>query len=218
MISGFSNGDMNSNFHGNCGFNYQGFCLPVMNHCLLRFKTLAQITGYVIIAGLLLSCENKIDLVPKSDLLSLPSLTVKEFSTQLTDSGKLQLIMTSPLMEQYKRTEKPYSEFKQGIKVVFYNGEKAPTGSVTSKYAKFTQPDNLWELKDSVVVVNENGDKLETEVLNWSQDKDLIYTDRFVKITNVDQVIHGFGFESDTHLNHRKIKKVQATIYLKDEE
>ena len=79
MISGLSNGDMNSNFHGNCGFNYQGFRLPVMKHCLLRFKTLALVTGFVIIAGLLLSCENKIDLIPKSDLLSLPSLTVKEF-------------------------------------------------------------------------------------------------------------------------------------------
>jgi hypothetical protein len=28
----------------------------------------------------------------------------------------------------------------------------------------------------------------------------------------------GTGFESDPHLNKRKIKKVSATIYLKDEE
>jgi hypothetical protein len=69
-----------------------------------------------------------------------------------------------------------------------------------------------------VIVINESGDKLETEVLNWSQEKDLIYTDRYVKITNEDQVIHGFGFESDSHLNNRKIKKVQATIYFNDEE
>jgi LPS export ABC transporter protein LptC len=104
------------------------------------------------------------------------------------------------------------------MKAVFYNGKKEPSGSVTAKYAKYTKATNLWELKDSVVVVNENNDKLETEVLNWNQDKDLIYTDRFVKITNPDQIIQGFGFESDSHLQNRRIKKVSATIYMKDEE
>ena len=96
--------------------------------------------------------------------------------------------------------------------------KKDPCGSVTSKYAKYTKTDNLWELRDSVVVINENNDKLETEVLFWNQEKDLIYTDRFVKITNEDQIIQGFGFESDSHLKKRRIKKVSATIYFNDEE
>jgi LPS export ABC transporter protein LptC len=167
---------------------------------------------------MVLSCENKIDLIPKSDLLTLPSLTVNDFETVFTDSGRLQLEMSSPLMEQYDNTGTPYSEFRSGIRVVFYDGKKEPVGSVSAKYAKFYKTNNTWELKDSVVVVNENKDKLETEVLNWNQEKDLIYTDRFVKITNEDQVIHGFGFESDSHLNNRKIKKVSATIYFNDEE
>jgi LPS export ABC transporter protein LptC len=126
--------------------------------------------------------------------------------------------MSSPLMEKYDNTDFPYSEFKSGIKANFYSGQKEPVGSVTSKYAKFTNSNNTWELKDSVVVINESGDKLETEVLNWDQEKDLIYTDRFVKITNEDQIIQGFGFESDSHLQNRKIKKVSAIIYFKDEE
>jgi hypothetical protein len=39
-----------------------------------------------------------------------------------------------------------------------------------------------------------------------------------VKITNRDQIMQGYGFESDTHLQHRKIKKVSAIIYLPDAE
>lgn len=172
----------------------------------------------MIIAVLILSCQNKIELIPKSDLLSFPSLTVKDFETVFSDSGLVQLIMTSPLMEQYDNNDSPYSEFTSGINVVFYNGQKEPVGSVTSKYGKFTNNDKLWELKDSVVVINESNDMLETEILFWNQDKDLIYTDRFVKITNENQIIQGFGFESDSHLNNRKIKKVRATIYFDDEE
>lgn len=164
------------------------------------------------------SCENKINFIPKSDILTLPSLTVRNFETFYTDSGKLQLTMSAPIMEQYNNNESPYYEFKSGIKVVFYNGQKLPAGTATSKYAKYTKADNLWELKDSVVVINEGKDKLETELLYWDQSKDLIYSDRFVKITNEDQIVMGTGFESDPKLTKRKIKKVSATIYLKEQE
>ena len=67
------------------------------------------------------------------------------------------------------------------------------------------------------MVINEKNDKLETEQLFWNQEKDLIYTDRFVKITNEDQITQGFGFESDTRLQEPENKKVSATMYLKDE-
>jgi LPS export ABC transporter protein LptC len=180
----------------------------------MKFRIPFMVTLVVIVTGIVLSCENKINLIPKSDLLSLPSVKVRDFKTIFTDSGRLQLVMTSPLMEQFDNTDSPYSEFRSGIKVFFHDGHKKPVASATAKYAKFNKSSNLWELKDSVVVVNENNDKLETEVLYWNQTKDLIYTDRFVKITNEDQIMQGYGFESDLHLQHRKIKKASAIIYI----
>jgi LPS export ABC transporter protein LptC len=126
--------------------------------------------------------------------------------------------MTAPILEQYDNVEVPFTEFNAGIKILFYDGNKDPIGSVTSKYARFTESKNLWELRDSVIVENENDEKLETELLFWNQQKDLIYTDRFVKISTKDQISRGTGFESDSRLNKRRIKKSSATIYLNDEE
>ena len=171
-----------------------------------------------VISLLILSCEKKKDKIPKSDISNLPSMTVRDDTTVYTDSGKIALIMTFPLMEQFDNTGEPYYEFREGMHVDVFDGENTPSGTVTSKYAKYTKSTNVWELKDSVVVINENNDKLETEVLFWDQSKDLIYSDRFVKFTNEDQIVMGTGFESDPHLRKRKIKKVSATIYLKDEE
>ena len=188
-----------------------------MKRSFLKFKK-ARLLVLLSISMLIFSCENKIDVIPKSDLLTLPTLTVKDFETVYTDSGRLQLVMSSPLMEEYDNKETPYYEFKSGIKVTFYDGKEIPTGYVTSKYAKYTKSNSLWELRDSVVVVNAGNDKLETEVLYWDETKNLIYSDRFVKITNEDQIVLGTGFESDPRLNKRKIKKVSATIYLKDQE
>jgi LPS export ABC transporter protein LptC len=163
------------------------------------------------------SCEKKIDKIKKTDILTLPSITVRNDTTVFDDSGKVQLIMIFPLMESFDKIEIPYSEFPEGITVHFYDGQKDPVGSVTSKYAKYLSKKNLWELRDSVVVINQTNDKLETEQLFWDQVKDNIYTDRFVKISNEDLTIIGTGFESDTHLNKRRIKNISGPIYLNNE-
>lgn len=181
-----------------------------------KFSIHSIIAVIIIISLIILSCENKIPVIPKSDILTLPSLTVRDFNTVLTDSGRIQLIMSSPLVEQYDKVDPKYSEFRSGINVVVYNGQKDPVAKITAKYAKCTD-NNLWELRDSVVVINEQNEKLETELLFWNQEKDFIYTDRFVKITSEDEVIQGIGFESDSHLYKRKILKVTADIYLSDE-
>jgi LPS export ABC transporter protein LptC len=163
------------------------------------------------------SCNKKIDKIKNTEILTLPSLTVRNDTTVFNDSGKVQLILAFPLMETFDHADIPYSEFPDGIKAVFYDGNKEPVGSVTANYAKYIDKKSLWELKDSVVVINQTNDKLETEQLFWDQQKDNIYTDRFVKMTNDDQTVIGTGFESDTHLKRRRIKNISGTIYLKNE-
>ena len=170
----------------------------------------------IIIALSVVSCEKKSITYDKIDILTLPSLTARDFTTTYTDSGNIQLVLTAPLMETYDRDDTPFSEFKRGLEVLFHDGHDVPVASVTAKYAKYVDDKKLWELKDSVVAVNEAGERLETELLYWDQKKELIYTDRFVKITNEDQIVQGFGFESDPRLTRRKIKNVSATIYVSD--
>ena len=179
---------------------------------------LSAVATIVAIAISLFSCEKKSGNYPTIDILTLPSLTAKNFKSVYTDSGLIQLELSAPLMESYDRSETPYTEFKSGIRVLFYDGHKEPVASVTAKYAKYTDSKNLWELQDSVIAINEAGEKLETELLYWDQKKNTIYTDRFVKITTEDQIIQGYGLESDPRLSTRKIKNLSAVIYLKNEQ
>jgi LPS export ABC transporter protein LptC len=164
------------------------------------------------------SCDKKIDTIRKSDIESLPTQTVKEFITTFTDSAAKQLVMSSPMMERYTNRKDPYWEFRFGIKVVFYDGKKDPVGMITSKYARYDENKKLWELKDSVNAVNEKNEIMETELLYWSQEKDLVYTDRFVRMTTEDQIVLGTGFESDPRLTDPHIRNVSATFYINDEQ
>lgn len=178
----------------------------------------SAITVLAAIALIIISCENGNITSEKIDILALPSHTGKDITTIYTDSGKIQLVLIAPLLESYEKAETPYTEFKSGIYVLFHDGQEEPVASVTAKYAKYTDNKNLWELQDSVVAINEEGEKLETELLFWDQKKSLIYTDRFVKITTEDQILQGYGLESDPRLSKRRIKKLSATIYINDEQ
>jgi LPS export ABC transporter protein LptC len=170
-------------------------------------------------AAVFSSCENKPEVIKDLVIQNLPELTEHNLETIYTDSGKIQVILRSPILERYTDEQKnARNEFTKGINVVFFKGKPDPQASITSKYAVYTEKDKLWELRDSVVVVNESGSMLQTELLYWNEAKDRVWTDRFVKYTTKDQILMGTGFESDSRLDRvRGIKNATGTLYIKNE-
>lgn len=69
-----------------------------------------------------------------------------------------------------------------------------------------------------MVAVSNKGEVLETELLFWSQPRDRIWSDRFVRFTHNDQIVMGTGFESDSRFSNWTIKNVTGTIYIRDEQ
>jgi len=173
---------------------------------------------FLLFIPFLFSCEKNIETIRISDIESLPSQTVRDLVTVYSDSGLTQLVMSTPLVEIYSDRKPPYSEFPKGLKVLFHDGNPEPIATISSKYARFYEDKKIWELKDSVIAVNEKNEILETELLYWDQEKDLVYTERFVKITSEDQIVMGTGFEANSRLTKWKIRNVSATIYLREEE
>lgn len=179
-----------------------------------------SIVGAVLIAGtaLLSSCDNSELPVRELQIRELPSLTARDVETMYSDSGKVTLLVQTPHIQQFSNEEQPYTLFPEGLTVLFYDKKTEPQASITAQYARYTEKDELWELRDSVVAVNTEGDILETELLFWSEPKASVWSDRFVRITGKDQIIMGTGFESDPRLSKWKIKNVSATIYVENEQ
>lgn len=171
-----------------------------------------MIAAFISGAAIFISCtDNKIEIVRDTNIQNLPTQTGIDIETVYSDSGMLQIIMSTPLIERYTTMDPPYSEFKNGIKLFFYEGKEEPEATLSAKYAKFHEDKKLWELRDSVVAVSDR--KLETELLYWDQVKDLVYTERFVKITSEDETVMGTGFESNSRFDSYTIKNTSMTIY-----
>jgi LPS export ABC transporter protein LptC len=169
--------------------------------------------------AIFLSCDNDIEVATNVEVLKLPTLTIKNFRSEHTDSGKLQVIIQAPIVERYTKDVDPYSEFSKGIEVTFFNKMNEPSARLSSDYAKYFEGKKMWELRYNVKVRNEQNELLETELLFWEEEKDRVYTDRYVRITRKDMIANGIGFESDSRLTKTRILKGHNTsIYVDDEQ
>jgi len=174
----------------------------------------------VLVTGtaLLSSCGKKEATVKDLEIKGLPTLSSRNVETMYTDSGKVTMLVRTPLIQQFTTDENPYTLFPEGLTVLFYDRTDKPQASITSHYARYTEKEEVWELRDSVVAISDKGEVLETELLFWSQPKDRIWSDRFVRFTHNDQIVMGTGFDSDSRFSNWTIKNVTGTIYIRDEQ
>ena len=178
---------------------------------ILLIKVITVFIGVVILS----SCKNDIDVINSfTELHNLPSQSVRNLETIYTDSGKIQIKLLAPELKRFSNVEEPYIEFPAGIKVVFYDKNQEPESQLTAKYAIYSETNELWEARDSVIAINNLGDTLNTELLFWDEKKELIYTNKFVKITTENEVIWGEGLEANQEFTDWKIKNVKGTIYI----
>lgn len=186
----------------------------------MKVGTTYLILTAVLIAGtaFISSCDRKEEALKDLQIKGLPTLAARNVETQYTDSGKVTMLVRTPLIQQYSSDENPYTLFPEGLKVMFYDKQDKPQGSITSKYARYTEKEEVWELRDSVVAVSNKGEVLESELLFWSQPRDKIWSDRFVRFTHDDQIVMGTGFDSDSRFSNWTIKNVTGTIYIRDEQ
>jgi LPS export ABC transporter protein LptC len=101
-----------------------------------------------------------------------------------------------------------------GVKMVFYKaGERDAV--LTSETGKIDEETQATVAEGNVVVISEDGRKLESEVLHWDPKRQLIYTgvETFVKISEGDRILTGYGLETDPDLTDLVIlKQVESEV------
>ena len=63
-------------------------------------------------------------------------------------------------------------------------------------------------------VKNQKGERFNTELLFWDQNKQRVYSDRFIRIEQPDRVITGYGFESNQEMTIYTIYKPEGIFYV----
>jgi len=162
------------------------------------------------------SCENKIDEVQKisKKYKNEPIQITKDAEIIISDSGCPVIKIIAPLIKTYVGINN-YTEFLNHVKVIFYDSLYRTKSYMEANYGIIKNDESKVEVRNNVVVVNEKGEKLNTEHLIWEQKKEIITSDVFVKITTKEEVMYGDGLEADQYFDKWEIKKPKGIISVK---
>lgn len=133
-----------------------------------------------------------------------------------SEDAVVRMMMKAPRMDRFEG-EKDYIEMPQGLEVVFYDSLMRVTSSLSANYAISYNNNELVEARNDVVVINELNERLNTEYLVWDRRKEIIFSDKFVKITREDEVLYGDGLESDDRFTQWEILSPRGTFVIDTE-
>lgn len=177
---------------------------------ILYMKSIIVLLGAI----MLLACKNDIKEVNAlAEREKRPDMTGENLELIYSDSARIKYRVLTPEYIKVNREKEKYEEFPKGIHVLSYDPAGKMIGSIKAKYAKKLEDEMLWEARNEVVIINAEGKKLETELLYWDMKKELIYSDRYVKLSADGQIIEGNnGFHSDQNLNHPVFENISGSI------
>jgi LPS export ABC transporter protein LptC len=158
------------------------------------------------------ACENdksKVDLITRK--INLPVETAGNIEVLYSDSAILKVKMTAPAMNRFT-SPKPYVEMPKGVDINFFDDSLHIISTLTANYAISRESEDIMEARNNVIVVNQKGEKLNTEHLIWNKKTRKIYSNVFAKITTKDEIIYGNGFEANEDFSKYKINQVKGII------
>lgn len=169
------------------------------------------------------SCENDISVVnsiTSEAEKSLPAESGKNVEIIYSDSARIRAKLTAPVLDHYTG-QKAYMELPKGVKVIFYDDKKKEQTKMTADYGiGFDDGNgmNRMEAKRNVVVINEKGDRLNTEHLIWDAVSKKIFTEDFVKITTAEETIWGDGLIANQDFSEYEITHPKGSISVNEDD
>lgn len=157
--------------------------------------------------SILWSCreEKKVDISHSLDSSVMPSMSTRNISTLISDSGITQYKIISPLWNIYDEVDTPYWSFPEGLYLQKFDKDYNVIATVAADSAKFFKNERLWKLEGEVEMTKFPKELFLSPRVFWDQRRQQLYSDTFIHIENATHVLEGTGFESDESLNNYRI-------------
>jgi LPS export ABC transporter protein LptC len=165
-----------------------------------------------------LSCKNKPEeinaLVGKSNMQEDKAY---EVTFIYSEGAKVKARIFAKEFIRNQVAKPPFIDMK-GLKVEFFNDSTQVESTVNARYGRYYEQKQNVLLRDSVIIVNRKGEKLETEELVWNQKISKVYTEKFVRITTPTQVMYGDGMEANQDFSWYQITNLKGIFQVKKDQ
>jgi len=181
-----------------------------------RFFQLYQFCTRVIAPGILFSlasCTNSIKEI--NEVLGRAKVGEdrgKDVTILYSRAGHLTTRLFGHTFVNSESSNPPFAEMKDGLKVEFFNDSLKIINTLTARYARWYQRENNVLIRDSVRVINDKGEELQTSELVWNQKIQKFFTEKPVKIITKTQVLYGTGMEASQDFKTYHITNLSGKV------
>ncbi|MCK4632109.1 MAG: LPS export ABC transporter periplasmic protein LptC [candidate division Zixibacteria bacterium] len=145
-----------------------------------------------------------------SDSAMLPDTDLLGATIYLYDRGEITAEIQAEKIIKFEKQDSTVA-FDLFIDILDSLGQTSTT--IVGDSGIIRESRKLLSIYGNVVVINVDSLKLETDFLYWNSRKGKIQTDAFVKITQGEDIMTGWGLEADENLfPFRILKNVSGTI------
>jgi LPS export ABC transporter protein LptC len=124
----------------------------------------------------------------------------------LSKDGAVSAVIHAGYMAIY--SDRKRTDLEDGVHVDFLNNDGDITSILTSDRAEVDEVLRDLSAFGNVIVESSDGTVLKTEELHYEDAAGRVHTDKFVEIISPDEVIFGYGLESDAGLENYTIFRV----------
>ena len=175
-------------------------------------KAAAAMAGLMVLTAILPGCreEQKVDVASRLKPDRMATMSTRNISTLISDSGVIQYKIVAPIWKVYDQVDEPYWTFPEGLYLQKYDPYFHVIATVAADSAKYFKNKRLWRLEGNVEMTKVPKDLFLSERLFWDQSRGRIYSDTFIHIENATHVLEGIGFTSNENLTSYRILKPQG--------
>lgn len=173
----------------------------------------------VVVLIFLTSCQEKQFNAPAIECRdSLAVMSTYGVSTLISDSGRISYKIDAEEWFIFDKRQPPYWAFEKGVYLEKYDHDLNIEATIKCDTAYYYSEQKLWKLIGNVDIRNPKDERFFTDLMYWDQEKELIYSDAYIKIEQEDQVTEGIGFSSNQSMAVWEIKNTKGIYAIKEEE
>ena len=181
----------------------------------LKFKLINK-TLVIIAITTFFSCDDSSTLLKQINTFKENPVGIAyNINMTYTDSASIKARLEAPVHLDFSHLSFKYSEFPDGLKVIFYN-EQNQENTVYADYGILYNQTKIVDLQGNVVLLSYDGSRLETDQMYWDAEKEWLFTEEPFLFQNNDYNLAANRLDTNKEFSKFQTGKLSGTIAVEE--
>ena len=183
---------------------------------LLHYKFLKK--GFsILVVSLFFSCDDGSSILKQINQFNENPVGIAyDIRMTYTDSAKVKAILTAPINLDYTHLSFMYFEFPEGLKIIFYNDDNEEN-TVVADYGILYNQTRIVDLQGNVVLLSNDGSRLETSQMYWDSEKEWLFTEQPFTFKSENEDMAATRLDTNKEFSKFQTGKLTGTILVEEQ-